>query len=303
METQHHLKSISVLLRESWHLYSKKWQELSLIALAGGIVTLLTGTLFFFLLFIILGISTKTTPASSGPVGIIMAGTLFVFSGIVYSIAQVALMNAVAKGTKIKESFRAAVHLLPSYIWLMILTGVLVLGGMFLFIIPGIYLMTTFAFAQFILISENEKGNKALSTSAAYVRGRWWGIFSKTALVGILGIILSGLLQGILTAILGKSASGAIINLYNTLLWNPFLLVFIWTLFKNARDTALPRHHATEEKTKNIAVSVSLAGFILIILVMLMVPKQRWLDLQTKWQNTLDNIPTQGYIPEGPSVD
>ena len=59
------------------------------------------------------------------------------------------------------------------------LGGFLTVSASLLCIVPGIYLFVAFAVALPVLMSEGERGRKALGRSRALVRGRWW----KTALL------------------------------------------------------------------------------------------------------------------------
>jgi len=108
-----------------------------------------------------------------------------------------------------RQSLGYAARRLRSVIWVSVLGWILVLVGLVLCILPGIYLYACFVIAVPILLTENLRGRKALGRARALVRGRWWKVF----VVVLLGTLLTSILSGGLTA-LGESviASGHDVN-------------------------------------------------------------------------------------------
>ncbi len=74
------------------------------------------------------------------------------------------------------------------FVW--ILTGLAVIGGTALFVIPGIWLFFSLVFASIIVIDTPARGFSALVASFELVRGRWWPVVGRLFLAGlsILGI-------------------------------------------------------------------------------------------------------------------
>ncbi len=70
-----------------------------------------------------------------------------------------------------KEAFRRARPKIFAYWWLSFLMGIIVGGGVLLFIVPGLYFMVWFIFAYFVLAEENLTGMDALLKSREYVKG------------------------------------------------------------------------------------------------------------------------------------
>lgn len=60
-----------------------------------------------------------------------------------------------------------------------------VLGGLALFIIPGIWLSVLFSYSVFCLVEDNRRGFDALATSADLIRPHWWGVFGRSLAVGV----------------------------------------------------------------------------------------------------------------------
>lgn len=71
------------------------------------------------------------------------------------------------------------------------------MGGLALFIIPGIIVTIMTQFASYIYVNENIGGMEALVRSRAYARGRWWGIFGRTVFITFIAIILQAVIMSI----------------------------------------------------------------------------------------------------------
>lgn len=98
-----------------------------------------------------------------------------------------------------------------AYLWIGILTVCATLGGFILLVIPGIWIGTAIAFAPFLLLDKNLRGTQSLSESIALVKSRWWAVFGRQILVGLVGFslymgigIISSLIGGILSGLLDQ---------------------------------------------------------------------------------------------------
>lgn len=76
-------------------------------------------------------------------------------------------------------------------LWVNILTGIAVLGGGIMFVIPGVWIFFSLLFAGFALVDKNLRGLQALEASFALVRRRWWPVVGRSVLAGasFLGIM------------------------------------------------------------------------------------------------------------------
>jgi hypothetical protein len=112
-----------------------------------------------------------------------------------------------------RHSLGYASERLGSLAWLAILTGVLLVVGYVLLIIPGIYLTVSWIVAVPVLMFEGIGGWGALKRSHDLVKGRWWATFGAL-LVGILLVIAVSVVVGL---VLGAIASSNSINVVLTL--------------------------------------------------------------------------------------
>lgn len=72
-----------------------------------------------------------------------------------------------------------------SFLWISILTMLVVWGGLVLFIVPAFIFALYLFFAQYVFVAEGTKGMAALLRSKALVQGQWWLIASRLAVVAL----------------------------------------------------------------------------------------------------------------------
>jgi hypothetical protein len=103
--------------------------------------------------------------------------------------------------TNWRSSLGFALRKFHSILWIVIAGGFLTILGAIFCLIPGIYLYAAFAVALPVLMSEGQRGRKALGRSRALVRGRWWKVFWTLGIGGFLAGIISGVASGLVTAL------------------------------------------------------------------------------------------------------
>ena len=109
-------------------------------------------------------------------------------------------------------------------------------------IVPGVYLLVTFAVVIPVLMTEDQRGFKALGRSRALVGGYWWRTLGVLALGGILTAIISGALNGLLLAFISRGASpttwiisNAATTTISRLITTPFTAAFVTILYFDLR--------------------------------------------------------------------
>jgi hypothetical protein len=80
-----------------------------------------------------------------------------------------------------------------SFLWISILTMLVVWGGLVLFIVPAFIFALYLFFAQYVFVAEGTKGMAALVRSKELVQGQWWLIASRLAVVALysFGVMLA----------------------------------------------------------------------------------------------------------------
>lgn len=122
------------------------------------------------------------------------------------SLATGAAFRAIAEiylgfGANWRASLSFAGRKLHSILWIAILSFVLDAVGALFCILPGVYLYVSFAVAFPVLMSEGQRGSKALGRSRALVRGRWWWTLLFLIVAGLLTWVLTALITGLIDAL------------------------------------------------------------------------------------------------------
>ncbi|MFH1946915.1 MAG: hypothetical protein ABIJ23_02035 [Candidatus Magasanikbacteria bacterium] len=101
---------------------------------------------------------------------------------------------------KIKEELLNIKKLIIPAILAYIIMGLIVAGGLILFIVPGIIFSVWFAFTIYnITIDENSNAIEALKNSKKLVDGRWWEVIWRLVALGLLFALIAVITQGILS--------------------------------------------------------------------------------------------------------
>jgi hypothetical protein len=110
-------------------------------------------------------------------------------------------------------------------------SGLMILGGLALFLLPGLAVMISITFAQYVYIHEGKRGLLALLGSSALVRGRFWHLLNKILAfiflsflpmlaLTIVFAIIDGIYESTATTLIGEAvlqvvtAALTVINLY-----------------------------------------------------------------------------------------
>jgi hypothetical protein len=173
------------------------------------------------------------TLSLAGGIGIIVG----IIAIIVLSLFAHSGMYVVLRDIDTPHTFSSAFHAgkkyIGKYIWTSIVTGIMLLIGFVLLIIPGIVFFVWYALATPIVFVENLNGWKALQRSKALVQGRWWRVFGR-----LLALIVIGWLVAFIASLLSIiPAIGFIINLGIQLIVTPVLLGYTYLLYIHLRNT------------------------------------------------------------------
>lgn len=138
---------------------------------------------------------------------------ILLLGGITYFLFLIAVLRVVVSDDPEVTTFAAGLTWARGnflgLLWVQILTGLVTMGGLLLFIIPGIILSLYTYFSQFVYAKEGTKGMQALLRSRDLVKGRWWAVFFVLFKVGllILGIfLLLGIVAGIAATAIPENA-------------------------------------------------------------------------------------------------
>jgi hypothetical protein len=227
------------LFRRAWEIYRRRAGVLMALYIISFLFLMVAFGLCLgtgYLLSLVLHWGRKVLPVSGAVTGLIVGSIFFTWglAAVTYAAADEAL--------GIRDALRRGGAAIWSFMWLISLLGYIIPGGFLLFIIPGVIFSVWFAFAQFIFVTEGGKGMDCLLKSKEYVRGLWLEVFLRLFLVWIVSVVIGSV------PILGPILS---------LLFVPYLLIFVWLLYKEVKALKVDVAYstATAEKVKWIGAA------------------------------------------------
>jgi hypothetical protein len=217
MDASKELIPVSSLIRESWQKYIKQFSELIWIPIIPSLILAIADYLNVF-----------SDPFLKG------IGDLMTVVGVLFSIlSTLALIYAAHNGKQFNESYRYAEENFLKYIWVMILSFVIVVGGMFLFVVPALIFIVWFSIAGYVFVVEGSRGLGAILKSKEYFRGYFWPLVLRLAVAALIAFAVA-LLAGLLGYAGGQSGIIAFSFIFQILL-TPFLVVYELSIYNNLR--------------------------------------------------------------------
>lgn len=208
---------IGVLIQSSWNDFLKRWKhtlEYSIRYLVASLI-IFAGTLLV-----------RENIETRWPI-LVVAGIL---AGLIALHATILLGRLIlledrgATFDREKERKHAWTLFLP-FLWVSLLRFLASLGGLVLFILPGIWLSIALAFSSFLVLEGKARGNQALAGSLHLVKGRWWATFWRLLGANAFFALLYVITLNALTLLLGLfTGFDALTTLTTVDLTNPDLL-------------------------------------------------------------------------------
>lgn len=238
------LRSTIDLLKESWNRFARRWKFFVLYVLVS---TLVPGAMFLIggLLAALLGagglfFGGEMALGGAGIVAIVLLSVAVLAAIYVSILFTVGLMLAVVDENlnSIKAAVMAAKPKALDYFFISLIVGLIVLAGTVLLILPGIYLAICYAFAAWVYVLEGKKGMDALRESKSLVSGRWWAVFGRFVLFGIIIWLVMILPQGIFGA-LKLDALAVIYNIVASFVVGPVSSIFVYLFYKNLKGSQM----------------------------------------------------------------
>jgi hypothetical protein len=251
------LKGWKQLMKESFELFKKR---------AWGLYgTMLIPVLAIIIGVLVIGVVTFLFGLLAGSYAALIVVPLIII-GVVLAMyvliwAQLASYYYVSnENVKVMDSYKLTKGSLRDYIWLIMLSSLVVLGGFLLFIIPGIIISLWVMFAVFVFVVEKEKGMNSLLRSYSYTKGRWAAIFLKFLPL----MILYGVVMFVAESILGKDNPGVGIVSF---LIAPFNYFYMYKLYLSAKDSTkdLSYDEGKRKLFKGLAIFTVVATVLLLV--------------------------------------
>jgi hypothetical protein len=198
---------IGEILRTAFQLYQRHWQ--TLLAIAAVVVVPLTLLQYLFGDLVRTqgettrnGVVVETATWAVGIAGLLAAlAAILMYLVLTGAITRAVAAEVAGEDPSVEQSYRFGFHRLWSVLLVSVLVGLAIIGGLILFIIPGIYLGVRLAVSIEALVVEGRRGTEAMGRSWGLVGGHWWHAFF-TLLVAAL---LTGIVNAVITAPFGAT--------------------------------------------------------------------------------------------------
>jgi hypothetical protein len=189
---------IGEILSTAFQLYQRHWRTLLAIAA----VVVVPFTLLQYLLGDQVraqgeetanGVVVETASWAVGIAGLVTAlAGLLMFLVLTGAITRAVAAEVAGEDPSLEQSYRFGFHRIWSVLLVSVLVGLATIGGLILFVIPGIYVGVRLAVSIEALVVEGRRGTKAMGRSWELVGGHWWHAFG-TLLVAwlIVGVVNS----------------------------------------------------------------------------------------------------------------
>lgn len=175
---------------------------------------------------------------------------IFFIPGLVLALfGSLGLYAALALPTE-ATNVRQALLVGSRYFWKNLTTtllySVIVIGAALLFILPGIYFGLLFSLGGYLVMKENLANRRALNRSRELIRGRWWAVFVRYLVLGLLLVaaaFLVGLFFGLIFLATPESTQSFMQDILSALVqWlsMPVSALALAVLYDQLRATPAP---------------------------------------------------------------
>ena len=198
---------IGEILSMAFQLYRRHWR--TLLTIAAVVVVPLTLLQYLFGdLVRTQGETTRngveqTASWSVGIAGLVAAlAAILMYLVLTGAITRAVAAEVVGEDPSVEQSYRFGFHRLGSVLLVSVLVGLATIGGLILFIIPGIYIGIRLCVSIEALVVEGRRGTEAMGRSWALVGGHWWHAFGTV----VVGGLLTGIVNALITAPFGSTS-------------------------------------------------------------------------------------------------
>ncbi len=228
------------IFKQAWEIYKSHFKTLITISLVPALAMLI-----LVIVFVggIVGVTAlKINLAAAGIAGILIGIAAYIF--VIYlsvwaAVAQLQAIKDQAENIGFKEAYKRSRANINPFFFTGLLTGLAVIGGFILLIVPGIIFSLWFSQSPYIVVEEGLKNTAAMKKSKFYVKGRIGTVFGK---LFYMGIISFGIYIGIAIILAIVNTVGGIKPEYTNWLlnvfswvWGPLVTVYGFLLYKHLK--------------------------------------------------------------------
>lgn len=263
------------LLRSALHEFGERfWTLLELVLIPALVVGLAAG---FGLASIVFGSVYFSNPAGIF-LAILLAFLLFAAAIYVAIWSQIALLVALRDRHErigARESYRRGRSSIGRFFSTAVLSTLVTVGGLLLFVVPGFIFMVWFAFVSYLVVVDGHGGFDAMLRSRELVSGRFGKIFWRFVFITLVLWLASALAQLLFSGVAGvlgwPEGIASILSGIFQFVITPIAAVYSYLLFEAVRALPPVLGVRPTEKTKKTIVTLSVAGYLLIIVAIVAV--------------------------------
>ena len=291
------------MFRQAWDVFEKRWKTMLgilFVAYAGvGVVALAgLGGVHIWNWF-----QKQVQPQVSETVFFVVVaagailGLALLVSVLFLSLwSQIALLYAAkdhAENIDFREAFRRARGKVSPFLWLSFLNGLLIAGGLVLFIIPGVLFAIWFSLMQFVFVAEGERGLNALLKSREYVRGHFWPVAWRMLFTVAVAILATAIPARIIE-IFEPRVLPQIFNYLVSMVLGPVIVLYTFFLYDSLKKLKGGVKFTPSRGAKAGIVAPFAIVIVLIPILLFLAGRtlQRNPQLQEKLRNELNKIST-----------
>jgi hypothetical protein len=195
-------RGIGEILRTAFQLYRRHWR--TLMAIAAVVVVPLTlvqyGIGHWFRshgqqLHDQAAVSTSFWAVASASLLAALVG-LLLYQVLTGAITRTIAAEVTGQDLGLEQSYRFGLARLGPILVVSILVGLATIGGLILFIIPGIYIGVRLAVSIQALVVEGKRGTEAMRRSWDLVGGHWWHAAFTILVGGLITAIVNAVITG-----------------------------------------------------------------------------------------------------------
>lgn len=245
--------NIGNLLSRSFEDYKNNFSKAIIFMLVPMLATIGYGLLIALLVSGMIGTRYMTDSVAVSGISagvsmalIILATVVMILIDLVAMIGIFLIFRDSNENLTVNEILSRAKKDILGYLWVSILTGILVFLWSLLLVIPGIIFGLYYTLSAWVFFKEGKRGMEAIKRSHELIKGYWWAVFGRLVLAGVIFVAISSVLQAIVPGKSGEIVSNAI-----SWLFGPFMIIYQLHIYKSLVDI---KGGAVEETEKSIDV-------------------------------------------------
>ena len=168
------MNPLSGVLQEAWGMYKAHARHLLTIA---------------FIIYLIAAVIAALLALAGGTIGVLLGSLVEIVAAFLLQATLVKAVQDVRDGRvdlSVGETMRAATPYIAPVAGASILAGIAITIGLFLVIVPGLYLITIWAVIVPVIVLEGSGALASFGRSHQLVRGRGWHVFATLVLVFVI---------------------------------------------------------------------------------------------------------------------